>query len=84
MDEDNENKIDLHLILSSTGVSGWKTERARANSSNSSPLVSFESNKSNTWKSMKIYKQIRKHCVCFIHGNFKIPQNNREPYLTRS
>ena len=48
MDEDSQKIIDLQLILSSTGVSGWKTERARANSSNSSPLVSLVSNKSNT------------------------------------
>lgn len=39
---------NLHSILSSIGALGWKTERARANSSKPSIPLCFVSNKSNT------------------------------------
>lgn len=38
----------IHSILSSIGAFGWKTERARANSSKPSIPLCFVSNKSNT------------------------------------
>lgn len=39
---------NIHSILSSIGAFGWKTERARANSSKPSIPLCFVSNKSNT------------------------------------
>lgn len=44
----NQEIWNLHSILSSIGAFGWKTERARANSSKSNIPLCFVSNKSNT------------------------------------
>ena len=50
---------DVQSILSSMGAFGWKTERARANSSNPSIPLCFVSNKSNTcdWYCQVIFQK---------------------------